>query len=129
MEYLGDIMVYNESLEEHKHHLELVFEKLRENNIYLKREKYAFTQKRIQFLGHIIEEGRVRMDPKKIHAVVNWPNPSNILELQSFLGLANYYRRFVSRYSKLCNPLTELLKKGKQWDWSKECEASFREVK
>ncbi|KAL5544159.1 hypothetical protein UlMin_007943 [Ulmus minor] len=123
--YLDDIVVYSTTMEEHKKHLEMVFQKLRENQLYVKREKCAFAQTRINFLGHIIERGQIRMDMKKVRAIQEWKTPSNVKELRSFLGLANYYRRFVDEYSKTTTPLTELLKKGVTWDWGVVCEAAF----
>ncbi|KAL5554225.1 hypothetical protein UlMin_041626 [Ulmus minor] len=98
----------------------MVFQKLRENQLYVKREKCAFAQTRINFLGHIIERGQIRMDMKKVRAIQEWKTPANVKELRSFLGLANYYRRFVEEYSKTAAPLTELLKKGVTWDWGIE---------
>ncbi|KAL5565232.1 hypothetical protein UlMin_028396 [Ulmus minor] len=98
----------------------MVFQKLRENQLYVKREKCAFAQTIINFLGHIIEHGQIRMDMKKVRAIQEWKTPANVKELRSFLGLANYYRRFVEEYSKTAAPLTELLKKGVTWDWGIE---------
>ncbi|KAL5554916.1 hypothetical protein UlMin_037152 [Ulmus minor] len=114
---------------EHKKHLEMVFQKLRENQLYVKREKCAFAQTRINFLGHIIEHGQIRMDMKKVRAIQEWKTPTNVKELCSFLGLANCYRQFVEDYSKMVAPLTELLKKGVTWDWGIVCEAAFQELK
>ncbi|KAL5538139.1 hypothetical protein UlMin_044217 [Ulmus minor] len=98
----------------------MIFQKLRDNQLYVKREKCAFAQTRINFLGHIIERGQIRMDMKKVRAIQEWKTPANVKELRSFLGLANYYRRFVEEYSKTAAPLTELLKKGVTWDWGIE---------
>ncbi|KAL5579059.1 hypothetical protein UlMin_011501 [Ulmus minor] len=103
--YLDDIVVYSSTMEEHKKHLEMVFQKLRENQLYVKREKCAFAQTRINFLGHIIERGQIKMDMKKVKAIQEWKTPANVRELRSFLGLANYYRRFVDEYSKTVAPL------------------------
>ncbi|KAL5575999.1 hypothetical protein UlMin_017698 [Ulmus minor] len=104
--YLDDIVVYSTTIEEHKKHLEMVFQKLRDNQLYVKREKCAFAQTIINFLGHIIERGQIRMDMKKVRAIQEWKTPANVKELRSLLGLANYYRRFVEEYSKTAAPLT-----------------------
>jgi len=69
------------------------------------------------------------VDPAKIAAVVEWPRPINITEVRSFLGLAGYYRRFVKDFSRIAAPLTQLLKKNHNFEWTKECEASFQELK
>ena len=89
-----------------------MFQKLRENQLYVKREKCSFAQESIKFLGHVVERGRIRMDLEKVRAIQEWKAPTNVKELRSFLGLANYYRRFLDGYSRRATPLTELLKKG-----------------
>ena len=127
--YLDDIVIYSESMEEHEEHLRRVFERLRKHELYLKLSKCSFAQKRIKFLGHIIEQGRVQMDPIKVKVIQEWQAPTNVSELRSFLGLANYYRKFVKDYSGIATPLTELLKKSKVWDWSIECQVAFDALK
>ena len=106
--YLDDIVVYSRTLEDHVKHLQMVFLRLRDNHLYVKREKCAFAQKRINFLGHVIEEGQIRMDRAKVEAIKEWPVPRSLTELRSFLGLANYYRRFVEGYSRRVSPLIDL---------------------
>ncbi|KAL0315042.1 UNVERIFIED_CONTAM: Transposon Ty3-G Gag-Pol polyprotein [Sesamum calycinum] len=91
--------------------LRINFNKLRENQLYLKREKCAFAQQRIKFWGHIIEHGHIRMDLGKVKAIQEWKTPKNVTEFRSFLGLANYYRRFLEGFSRRATPLTALLKK------------------
>ncbi|KAM7520835.1 hypothetical protein LguiB_019797 [Lonicera macranthoides] len=127
--YLDDIVVYSESMEEHEEHLKKVFERLRKHELYLKLSKCSFAQKRIKFLGHIIEQGRVQMDPTKVQVIQDWQVPTNVSELRSFLGLANYYRKLVKDYSSIAMPLTELLKKLNVWDWSVGCQAAFSSLK
>ena len=83
----------------------------------------------ITFLGYIISQGSIKMDPKKVLAVVDRPRPSKMLELRSFLGLTNYYRRFIKGYSKIVSPLTDLLKKDQMWDWTKSCHGAFELIK
>ena len=127
--YLDDIVVYSASLEEHIRHLKLVFWRLRDHQLYLKREKCAFAQERIKFLGHVVERGHIRMDLGKVRAIQEWKAPSGVRELRSFLGLANYYRRFVEGYSRRATPLTDMLKKGVTWDWSDRCQGAFKDLK
>ncbi|XP_040967114.1 uncharacterized protein [Gossypium hirsutum] len=79
--------------------------------------------------GHIVGGGKIRMDKNKIRAISKWEPPTKVTELRSFLGLANYYRRFVEGYSKITTPLTNMLKKGKVWDWNPECEKAFNQLK
>ncbi|KAK8663978.1 hypothetical protein V6N13_083783 [Hibiscus sabdariffa] len=127
--YLDDIMIYSTSLREHEEHLRLVMERLRQNQLFVKMEKCEFAQKQVRFLGHIVGQGIIRMDGEKIKAVQEWPVPNNVSELRSFLGLANYYRRFVEGYSRKTSVLTDLLKKGEKWIWSKDCQRAFKELK
>jgi len=108
--YLDDIVVYSATLEEHQVHLRLVFEKLRQNQLYVKKEKCAFAQQRINFLGHVIECGRISMDSDKVQAIQEWKVPTSVTELRSFLGLANYYRRFVEGFSK--RPTNRIVEEG-----------------
>lgn len=102
-------------------HLRLVFDKLRQNQLYVKREKCAFAQQGINFLGHVIEYGRISMDSDKVKVIQEWRVPTFVTELRSYLGLANYYRRFIEGFSRRAAPLTELLKKNVTWHWSDEC--------
>lgn len=120
--YLKDIVIYNWSLVEHIDHLSWVFGVLRDNEFYVKKEKCSFTKAEVQCVGHIVGEGYVRMDPETIRCIVECQPPTKVKELRSFLGLANFYRRFVKYYSKITKPLTELLKKNKTWEWSGECQ-------
>lgn len=97
--YLDDIVVYSDTLEEHVKHLRLVFQALKENQLYVKMEKCSFAQDEVTFLGHRIAEGKIYMDKSKVRAIAEWEPPKNVSELRSFLGLVNYYRRFISSYS------------------------------
>jgi hypothetical protein len=83
----------------------------------------------VPFLGHIVGKGKLRMDPAKIKAILEWEPPTKVTELRSFLGLVNYYRRFIKGYSAIAAPLTDLLKKGRGWTWSQECQHAFDALK
>ncbi|KAL5733419.1 hypothetical protein ACOSQ2_033111 [Xanthoceras sorbifolium] len=111
--YLDDIMVYSNTLEEHARHLQAVFKVLKENELYVKKEKCSFAQPEVYFLGHKIKDGVLMMDEAKIKAICEWDPPTKVPELRSFLGLVNYYRRFIKGYSARAAPLTDLLKKNK----------------
>jgi len=89
--------------------------------LYIKREKYEFAKTKIMFLGHVIGEGQVKMDPRKIQVIIEWSTPKTVSELRSFFRLANYYRQFIDDYSKNTNPLLDLLKKNRRWKWTVDC--------
>ncbi|PNP57201.1 hypothetical protein FNYG_15278 [Fusarium nygamai] len=92
-------------------------------------EKSHFHVTEVDFLGHIITPGEIRMEPGKIAAIADWKEPKNVKEVQSFLGTANYYRRFIQGFSKIANPLTELTKKGKPFEWSDKAQGAFTQLK
>jgi len=79
----------------------------------------------VQFLGHVISEDGISVDPSKIRDVLDWKTPETVPEIRSFLGLAGYYRRFVPDFSKIAKPMTELLKKGVKFVWDDKCEQAF----
>ena len=80
-------------------------------------------------MGHVILAGGIYVDPGKVEAVLKWEKPTNVTEIQSFLGLAGYYRRFIEGFSTIASPLTKLTRKEVRFIWSKECEESFQELK
>jgi hypothetical protein len=81
--------------------------------------------KHVPFLGHIILEGGILVDPRKIQDVSSWDTPKSVSDIRSFLGLDGYYRRFIEGFSKITKPMIELLGKDKKFEWSTKCEASF----
>lgn len=114
--YLDDIVIYSDTLNEHVDHLRTVFKVLRENKLYVKKEKCSFVKDEALFLGHKIKVRQLMMDISKVQAIDAWEVPTKVPQLRSFLGLINYYRRFIRDYSKKVAPLTDLLKKNKTWE-------------
>ena len=127
--YLDDIVIFSRCMDEHVVHLNKVLRRLKEHELFVKKEKCEFACSEITFLGHLVSFGQVRMDPKKVQAIWDWAAPSKVPELRSFLGLANYYRRFIEGYSKKAAPLSDLLKKNRRWDWSSECQLAFDKLR
>jgi hypothetical protein len=84
--------------------------------------------KEVLFLGHIISEGGISIDPSKVNDILSWNTPQNVSDIRSFLSLAGYYRRFIEGFSKISKPMTELLAKGKTFEWMPRCEARFQEL-
>lgn len=106
--YMDDILIFTESLEEHRRVTREVLQILRDNHLYLKAEKCAFEQTEIEYLGLVIRHGEVSMDPVKVKGVQEWPRPTMKRELQQFLGFANYYRRFIQGFAHIAHPLHRL---------------------
>ena len=127
--FIDDILVFSRNEEEHEEHLRLVLQRLRENQLYAKLSKCEFWLKEVSFLGHVISEGGVSVDPGKVRDVLEWEVPQNVSEIRSFLGMAGYYRRFIEGFSKIARPMTKLLEKGSRFVWTAECQASFDELK
>ncbi|VDC05060.1 unnamed protein product [Peniophora sp. CBMAI 1063] len=99
------------TLEEHRDIVHQVLKILRDNHLYLKPKKCDFEQSSIEYLGMIVEQGVIRMDPAKVAAISDWPKPTKKRELQSFLGFCNFYHRFIKDFSKIARPLYNLTKK------------------
>ena len=127
--FIDDILVYSGSSEEHSEHLRIVLQTLRERQLYAKLSKCQFCIDRVAFLGHVTSGEGVSVDPQKIEAVVNWKPPKNVSEVRSFLGLAGYYRKFVTGFSKIVAPLTKLTRKDVKYDWVDAYQKSFDELK
>ncbi|KAL0293695.1 UNVERIFIED_CONTAM: Retrovirus-related Pol polyprotein from transposon [Sesamum calycinum] len=101
------------------------FTKLDLRSGYYQKEKCAFAQHEVMFLGHIVGGGKLRMDKSKVQAIQDWEPPRKVSEQRSFLGLVNYYRRFIKGYSSMAAPLTDLLKKNRAWVWDARCQDAF----
>ena len=127
--FIDDILVYSKDAQEHEHHLRIVLQTLRENQLFAKLTKCDFWLKDMSFLGHIISAEGIRVDPVKIEAIVNWKPPRNVTEVRSFLGLAGYYRRFVQGFSVIASSLTRLVRKGVKFEWDDKCQSSFERLK
>jgi hypothetical protein len=123
--FIDDILVYSSCEEEHEERLHLVLQKLQGRRLYAKLSKCEFKLKQVAFLGHIISKGGISMDPSKIQDVLSWNAPMSVGNIRSFPRLADYYRRFIKGFSKITEPMTELLEKDKKFKWIPSCEASF----
>ena len=126
--YLDDILIYSKTFEEHMQHLQQVLEKLRQNKLFAKLSKCTFATQEVEYLGHILGPSGVRMDPHKINSIRNWPTPKSKKDGQSFMGLFNYYRRFIEGCSKIAKPLTELTK-NVPFEWNRNAQEAFEALK
>jgi hypothetical protein len=127
--FINDILIFSKTEEEHEKHLTLVLEMLRSNQLYAKFSKCEFWLTEVAFQGHFISVGGVSEGTSKVKDVLNWMPPTDVSKIQSFLGLAGYYRRFIQDFSKIAKPMTKFLEKNKDFEWTEECQASFHELK
>ncbi len=126
--YLDDILIFSKTLDKHRRIVKRVLQCLHENKLFLKAEKCEFEVLETEYLGVIISENSVRMDPVKITGIAEWPTPTKKRELQLFLGFTNFYRKFIKNYSKVVKALTQLTGLT-AWTWGKSQEDAFKELK
>jgi len=129
MVYLDDILVMGRTFTEHLMNLQEVFSRLRTAKLTLKPQKCKLVRQTVEYLGHIISEQGVAADPLKIEAVRQFPIPTDLKSLRSFLGLASYYRRFIPNFSRVAGPLFTLTRKGVDFCWTTQCQSTFEKMK
>jgi len=127
--FIDDILVATDTEEGHNKLVEEVLKRLEENDLFVKPEKCKWKVREIEFLGVVIGPRGVEMQKEKVEGVLNWPAPRNVKEVQKFLGLANYYRRFIKDFAKIAAPLHVLVRKEQKWKWEKEQEKVFGKLK
>ncbi|MCO5586422.1 hypothetical protein L7F22_040362 [Adiantum nelumboides] len=127
--FFDDVIIYSKTIEEHKEHLKVTFQALRDNKLYVNQKKSEFFLQEIQYLGHIISKNGIRMDPAKLEVIKDWPNPRNLHEVRSFIGMCAYYRRFIEKFSLIAGPLHDLTKKNVKYVWTKKRQQAFDTLK
>ena len=127
--YLDDVIVFARSFDEYLFRLRNVFNRLCAANLKLKPQKCKFGQEKVTFVGHVVTPNGVTTDPKKCEAIKQMPIPKKVKDVRSFLGLTNYYARFVPKYREIARPLYRLTRKDTPFIWSQECQASFDKLK
>jgi len=127
--YIDDILIYSNTLEEHHEHVKKVLKKLLENNLYVKLEKCEFDVTETAFLGYILSKDGLKVDPEKIKAILDWPVPTTVKEVQSFVGLCNYYRIFIKDFAKIARPLHKLTRKNVSFIWGPDQQTAFDKLK
>ena len=127
--YLDDILIYSNTAEEHVKHLRLVLEALRAAKLFAKPTKCIFDQPEVEFCGHIVGNGMIKVQDKKVQAIQDWPRPHNVHEVRQFYGLANYYRRFIKGFGSIAAPLSDLFKEHDSQSMEKHTHAHrFRPI-
>ncbi|GJU78242.1 reverse transcriptase domain-containing protein [Tanacetum coccineum] len=127
--FIDDILIYSRNKEEHANHLRIILELLRKEELYAKFSKCDFWISIVQFLGYVIDNQGIHVDPSKIEAIKNWASPTTPTEIRQFLRLVGYYRRFIKDFSKIAKTLTELTQKNKKYIWGEDQESAFQLLK
>lgn len=127
--YLDDIIIFSKTFQEHIEHIKLVFGRLRAANVKLKPSKCYFASHKVEFLGHVVSREGVQPNESKINVVKDYPRPRNVTDVRAFLGLCNYYRRFVQGFAKMAAPLNQLTRKAARFTWTEDHQLAFDKLK
>ena len=127
--YIDDILIYSDTLSEHKKHVRWVLQAMKDAGLQLDVDKCEFHQSEVTYLGYVISTEGIRMDPKKLEAIRDWEIPKNVKDVRAFLGFSNFYRRFIYEFSKLASPLVRLTKKETPFLFDNACEEAFNKLK
>ena len=127
--FIDDIIVFSSDLDQHMKDIDLIFDRLRKANLKAKPTKCRFGTNSVKYLGHILSSEGILPNPEKIKVIVDFPVPQTPKQVRSFLGIANYYRRFIDKYSTISAPLTALLRKDAEFKWTEECSEAFEKLK
>jgi hypothetical protein len=127
--YLDDVICFSETLEQHKIDVENILKRFRQYNLKIKPSKCKFARTKIEYLSHIIENGTIRPNPAKASAVSESKRPKTVKQVQAFLGLVSYYRKFIKNCSSIASPLIKLTEKKAIFNWKENCEQSLQTLK
>ena len=127
--YIDDILIYSQNMKDHREHVRKVLAKLKEHGIQIDIDKCEFHVTETKYLGLIISGDGIRMDPEKVATIIEWTAPRNVKDVQGFLGFANFYRRFILGFSRIAKPLTRLTQKDTKFQWTRECQKAFDNLK
>ena len=127
--YLDDVIIFSESKSEHIEHIRIVLDRLKDANLKLKKAKCSFFKEQINYLGHIVSKDGILPDKEKVSVIQNLKTPTCVRDVRSFVGVTNFYRKFIPNYSKIASPLLDLTGKHASFQWSDGCQKSFDELK
>jgi hypothetical protein len=127
--YMDDIFLFAPEEPTLTKNTKKVLARLRENNLFLKPTKCEFNKTKVEYLGMVIEEGKMSMDPGKLKGIKDWPAPTTVKQTRGFLGFGNFYQRFIKGFLNLAKPLNDLLNKDQKFEWTDKCQRAFNELK
>ena len=127
--YIDDIVIFGETINEHNKNLKIVLQQIQKLGLKLEPTKCEFLKPELEYLGHLITADGIKPNPVKIEAIKNFKKLENVKDVQSFLGLAGYYRKFIKNFSSIAKPLTKLTQKDIIFDWTPNCEKAFYDLK
>jgi len=127
--FIDDVIVGIETKEGHDKLVAEVIKRLEENDLYVKPEKCRWKVREVGFLGVVIGLERIKMEEEKVKSVLEWPTPKCVKDVQKFLGLANYYHRFIEGFASIARPLHDMVKKDQKWEWTEKQDKAFEELK
>ena len=127
--YIDDLLCFSSDFETHLQNLDAIFQRLRSANLKLNPAKCQFGKEKVEYLGHYLSKDGLEASPKTVDAIKSFPKPKSVKQLRSFLGMCNFFRKFVMNFSKIAFPLNALLKKDAKFTWSDECEKAFNTLK
>jgi len=127
--YLDDILIYSDDITQHRKHVKEVLKRLRKAGLYAKAEKCEFHSDSVKYLGYVLSPAGLTMSDAKVKTIQEWPEPKKVKDIQSFLGFANFYRRFIFNYSDIVIPLTRLTRKDTPWNFDENCRNAFNTLK
>jgi hypothetical protein len=127
--YLDNILIFSGNKDDHFQHVSKVLKQLHKHRLYANGKKCDFHSESVDYLGHMIRPNGLQMDPVKVKVIQDWPEPQKVKDIQSFLGFANFYRRYIHNYSDIVVPLTRLTQKNIPWNFNKSCKLAFLTLK
>jgi len=126
---MDDILIFTDDHPKMEEYMKRVLQKLHDNDLFLNLNKCVFDVTKVEYLGLIIKENEIAMEPTKLAGIADWPAPTTVKQVRSFLGFANFYRRFIGKFADISLPLTALTKKDLTWNWTTECQDMFDMLK
>ena len=127
--YIDDILIFSKDRKELEINTWQVLQKLKDNDLFLNLDKCVFNAEEVEYLGMVIRENQIKMEKTKLEGIIDWPTPTTVKQVRSFLGFGNFYRKFIGHYANIAQPLNDLTKKDHPWNWTTDCQQAFDDLK